>query len=528
MISDARREAPRDSLDCDLCIVGAGAAGITLALELAGSNLSICVLEAGGLDYDATLQPMLAGETGDSGYPSLHTARVAGLGGSMRIWAGWCRPLDGIDFEQREAIPHSGWPFGLDELRPYYVLAHEKLQLGPFDYDPAAWEQQSGSQRLPLPENDARSILFRRSPLNFGVSQRAALRASENVRLLTHANVLGLTFSPNGKAVHAVEAATLNDKRFEVRARAVVVAAGGIESARLLLLSAERAGGCGNERDLVGRYFTEHGYEDLAIYVPADARSLRFYFPETVAGKDRSQTVRGGFAPSAARMRRDGLLNCGMFFRPAHEAHAVFENPRVQAALELWDMLRSRAVPDRRFAKALYAAGAPHALLLALWRRLGAHGAPFAKLRLRSLFECAPDPSNRVILGDARDSLGRRVAKVQWRMRELDLRSVARTQGVLDASLRSAGLGQLQVRRLGDDGERGVTPGKHHLCTTRMHRDPTQGVADASSKVHGIDNLFVTGGSAFTTGGFANPTLTVVALALRLAAHLDRHLRRPH
>jgi choline dehydrogenase-like flavoprotein len=313
-----------------------------------------------------------------------------------------------------------------------------------------------------------------------------------------------------------------------VRSRAVVVAAGGIESARLLLLSAERAGGCGNEKDLVGRYFTEHGYEDLAIYAPADPRSLRFYFPNTVAADDRSQTVRGGFAPSAARMRRDGLLNCAMFFRPAHEAHEVFENPRVQAALELWDMLRSRAVPDGRFRKGLYAAGAPHALLLAMWRRFGARGEPLAGLRLRSLFECAADPSNRVILGDTRDSLGRRVAKVQWQMRELDLRSVARARGVLDESLRKAGLGHLQSRGLGHDGARGVTPGKHHLGTTRMHRDPTQGVVDANSKVHGVDNLFVTGGSVFTTGGFANPTLTVVALALRLAAHLDRQLRSAH
>ncbi len=524
MIIDARRDPPREALDCDVCIVGGGPAGITLALELAGSSFSICVLEAGGCNYDPALQSMLSGETGDSDYPALRTARVAGLGGSMQIWAGWCRPLDTIDFEHRETIPHTGWPFGLDELRPYYIRAHEHLQLGPFDYDPAAWESQSGTLRLPLAEDDVSSILFRRSPSNLGVSRRAVLDSSGNVRVLTHANALILKFSPDHKAVNSVEVATLNGKKFEVRARAVIVAAGGIESARLLLLSSEHARGCSNERDLVGRYFTEHGYEDLMIYTPADDRSLRFYFPETLAANGRSQTVRGAFALSAARMRRDGLLNCAMYFRPAHEAHEVFENPRVQAALELWDMLRARAVPDGRLAKALYAAGAPRALLLALWHRLRGRGERVAKLRLRSLFECAPDPSNRVVLGDARDSFGRRVAKVQWQMRELDLLSAARVRGVLDVSLRAAGLGHLQPGRLGDDGEFTVMPAKHHLGTTRMHRDPTKGVADGNAKVHGIDNLFVTGGSAFPTGGFANPTLTVVALAVRLAAHLNRLL----
>jgi choline dehydrogenase-like flavoprotein len=529
MIVDARQGSERASLDCDLCIVGAGAAGLTLALQLGRSRLSICVLEAGGLDYDGTPQSMLAGETGESDYPPLHTARVAGLGGSMRVWAGWCRPLDEIDFEQREAIPHSGWPFGLDEMKPYYAQAHEKLDLGPFDYDPAAWEKISGTQRLPLAGEDLSSVLFRQCPLNLGVSLRAALGRLQNVRVLLHANVMRLSFSQDGKAVRAIEVATLNGKRFDVRPRTVVLAAGGIETARLLLLSAEGSRGPGNENGLVGRYFTEHGYDNSALYVPADSRrSLHFYFAKAVAGNDKRHVVRGGFAPAAARMRREGLLNCGTYFRPAYEAHPAFEDPRVQAALELWDMLRSRAVPDRRLAKAIYAASAPHSLLLALWCRFSDRGETIARLPVCSLFECAPDPDNRIVLGATRDALGRRVARVQWRMRDLDLRSVARTHELLDASLRSAGLGRLQLRASVHDAGWPRAPGKHHLGTTRMHRDPAKGVVDANARVHGVDNLFISGGSVFTTGGFANPTLTVVALALRLAAHLHRHLNRLH
>jgi choline dehydrogenase-like flavoprotein/predicted AlkP superfamily phosphohydrolase/phosphomutase len=526
VILDARRDTPGDCC-CDVCIVGAGVAGLTLAIELAASQLSVCVLEAGGLKRGEVPQSMLAGEVADGGYPTLHTVRVAGVGGSTNVWAGWCRPLDAIDFEQRAAVPHSGWPFGPEELTPYYARAHAKLDLGPFEYDAACWENVSGAQRLPLPATEIAAVLFRQCKLNIGASHSAAVARSPRVRLLLNANVMRLRFSANGTAVTSVEAATLNGKTFVVHPRVVVVAAGGIESARLLLLSAEASGGCGNENGLVGRYFTEHGYDDSAVFLPADSgRSLKFYFPLTAGGTDAAETVRGAFALSAARLRRDGLLNSVMFFRPAHEAHPVFQNPRVQAALELWDMLRSRAVPDRRLAQACYAAGAPHAILHALWRRYRDRGEMPTRLRVRTLFECAPDPDNRITLGRVRDRLGRPVAKVHWRMRDLDLVSVSRAHELLDAALRSTRLGHLRLQGGGGAGRPPPTPGKHHLGTTRMHRDPARGVVDANSKVHGKDNLFVTGGSVFTTGGFANPTLTVVALTLRLAAHLERIVPR--
>jgi len=527
MIIDARQLAQGASLDCDLCIVGAGAAGITLALQLGTSRFTICVIESGGLDYDSIPHSMLVGESEDSGYPPLHTVRIAGLGGSTQIWGGWCRPLDEIDFEQRETLPHSGWPFGLDEMKPYYALAHEKLDLGRYDYNPDTWEHLTGGRRLPAAGEDLCTVLFRQSPVKFGVTHRAALGRLGKVRVLLNANVMRLNFSADDRLVKTVDVATLNFKKFEVRPRVVILAAGGIENARLLLLSSEQTLGPGNQKGLVGRYFTEHGYADSAIYLPADTRrSLGFYVTKTFVDGGTRRVVRAAFAPAASAMRREGLLNCAMFFRPGYEADPVFEDPRVQAALELWDMLRSRAVPDRRLAKAFYAASAPHALMLALWRRLSDRAEARVRWRVRSLFECAPDFDNLVVLGATRDALGRRVARVKWRMLDADLRSVARAHELLDAGLRCAGLGHLQLLRsnLGE-WQKAKEAGKHHLGTTRMHRDPSKGVVDENGKVHGTENLFVTGGSVFPTGGFANPTLTVVALTLRLAVHLGQQWR---
>jgi choline dehydrogenase-like flavoprotein len=523
MIIDARQGAIPSEIECDLCIVGGGAAGLTVAHELADTRLSICLLECGGLRMAPRVQSLLAGETGESPYPALHTVRVAALGGSMHVWAGWCRPLDPVDFEARPGVPHSGWPFGFDELLPHYQRAHALLGLGPFDYDPSAWGRASGGTPLPLHDRGFRNILFRRAPVNFGASMRPKLARSGRLQLLMHLHALQLRFSASGRSVEAAEAATLNGRRCKVRARAFVLAAGGIETARLLLLSSGAACGPANPHAVVGRYFMEHGYDSGRLLVPGESRvSLRFYDALRVSRGSAGLIARGAFAPNAETLRQENLLNCALTLRPAHEADNVFADPRVRAGLEFWDMLRRRAAPDRPWRKAAYAMTAPPALLRALWQRVNPRASAGATRLLLCMFECAPDADNRVELGSALDEFGHPVARLNWRLREPEVRSVARSYDLFDRGLRSTGAGRLESRPDARPIAREYkgTVGEHHLGTTRMHRDPRQGVVDENARVHGLDNLFIAGGSLFPTAGFANPTLTVVALSARLAAHL--------
>jgi choline dehydrogenase-like flavoprotein len=524
MIVDARTLAD-GPIECDVCIVGGGAAGISLAVELADTPMRVCMLESGGLEPEAAAQALLRGTLVGSPYPELHETRLAALGGSTAVWAGWCRPLDPIDFEAREWIPGSGWPFAAGELLPFYARAHALCGLGPFDYDPSSWAARTGVEPLRLESVEFEPRMFHISPLAFGAHYRPILARMRNVTAVLHATALHLDTDRDGKYVESVRVASAARRDFAVRARIFVLAAGGIENPRLLLLSGQSPErGVGNANGLVGRYFMEHGFINAGMYVGGAPESLAFHFPMKIRLESRDLTVRGAFAPSPGLSSRERLLGGAIFLHPAYEAHAVFDTPEVKAMLEIWDKLRGRAVPGGYARRAARALRAPWRAAHALGRRAFVRRAR-GRWRTRAIFECAPQRDNRVVLSPERDALGRPRARVPWRPADRDLASVERVHALLDAALRRTGLGRFECR-LADDAEwrAAVEGGKHHMGTTRMHRDPAHGVVDADCRVHGVDNLYVAGSSVFPTGGFANPTLTIVALAVRLAAHLRGRL----
>jgi choline dehydrogenase-like flavoprotein len=523
MIIDARSLPAGQRVECDLCIVGGGAAGISLALELADTPLSIYLLESGGLRHERDVQALLEGEFVGGPYPELHETRLAALGGATALWAGYCRPLDAIDFEARDWIADSGWPFGPEELEPYYRRAHALCALGPFDYDVENWETLTSSKGLPLPGPEITAAIFHISPLSFGPHYRAALERMRNVTTVLHATALRLDADRDGNRVERVRAASPGGPNLEVTARKFVLAAGGIENARLLLLSGDSPERCiGNERGLVGRYFMEHGFANAGSYVAGDqVQSMALHFPTMVRLDDRDCMVRSGFTIGSAQMRSERLRNGAVFFHPAYESHPVFDTPEVTAMLEIWEKLRGRAVPGGGVKRLKRALRAPARVAYAASRRLFVRPGRERSWRTRALFESAPRRDNRVTLSDERDVLGRPRARVHWRPDETDMHSVKRMHQLLDHALRRARLGRFDCRLTDDESwVNAVEAGKHHMGATRMHTDAAHGVVDADCRVHGVHNLYVAGSSVFPTGGFANPTLTIVALAARLANHL--------
>ena len=509
----SRRSRSEDvDVDVDLCIIGAGPAGLTIARELDGSGMSVCLLESGGEDVDRLVQRQNRGRNTGYPLPPPHRTRTRAVGGTLRHpevgCDGWAvRPLDPIDFERRPGLP--GWPFRHDHLSAYYSRAYEASG---FTTDGA--ERPGGpddSSPLPLDETDAETAFFRYIPATFhhGWTQ---LRRSENVQLFPHCRVVDLAVGAADRRIDRVVARRADGSRIVVRARRVVLATGGIENARMLL-AAGGGRGLGNEHDLVGRYFAER-LAPHAGHIVAAPPTLVEDTP-LYRVHDSSQGKICGILRLRDEVQRENqLLNSAFFLLPGSVSITT------DAVRSLGDL--RRAVTRRPVIDHL---GTHLGNLLRGGRDLTDYvssrvrGGPQV-LIVRAQAEQTPNPDSRVLLDQRRDDVGMPLARVDWRIDESDWTSLRASLELLDNALQSRGIGRIEGMP-GDTATRPLVEGNHHhMGTTRMHADPRQGVVDADCRVHSVPNLYVAGCSVFPTYGSSNPTLTVVALALRLADHL--------
>ena len=557
MIIDSRTIEADNTIRADVCIVGAGPAGIALAREWSGSGFRVAVLESGGLEPDEATLALSKGESVGLPYDRLDDARFRAFGGASNTWAldiGYgglgarLRAMDPIDFEQREWVPHSGWPFDRAHLEPYYERAHRFFKVGPADYDVAFWEDPLERPRLPFKGNRVESTVFQFARSDVLLDHhRNELFHSDNVTVYLYASVTRFHTDESGQRVdrarvaclaggdfvlmpfdaglQRVRVATLPESRFWVEAKQFVVAAGGTENARLLLVSNDvHKNGLGNSHDLVGRYFMEHQHMWSGRFIPATpeiAARTKLYGIHYV----NDVPVMAKLALSEEVLRRERLLNYCVSILPI-DRPAIPEG--VHSLFRLKRALEERKAPRRlgRHVRNIVTGFGD----IASKGYAKATGRPRDKLpterifRLDNMAEQAPNPDSRVTLSGQRDALGMPRVRLEWRVMAEDMLSMARSQEIIDEELRRAGLGRLQIDLDSDTPPPGLKGGWHHMGTTRMHLDPKQGVVDENCRVHGLANLYVTGSSVFPTAGYANPTLTIAALAIRLADHLPTQL----
>lgn len=509
MHTDARTLDNGSLIEGDLCIIGAGAAGISLAREWIGSPRRVILLEGGGFNVEAQMQALYEGKSIERPYYPLQSVALHYFGGTTGHWAGFCAPFDPIDFEAREWVAHSGWPFAREHLDAFYARAQPILELGPYDYAAASYEKQDPEvRRLPIDETVFYPKMWQFSaPTRMGTVYREPIVNANNVHLYTYAKVVEIVPNEGVTAIEHLRARTIDGKEHRVRARHYVVACGGIHSARLLLASSTRAArGLGNDRDLVGRYFMEH-FELLAGQA---------VFETTHPFKMYAYPGRGGKGSRAELALAADL----------QRTHRILNGTASLQAGALTGQERSRFVTFSADAEvnvkqqeALAARGAAR----------GPAGAPPPQTfyRLFTRQEQEPNPESRVVLSGEKDAMGMPRANLHWRFTPLDKRSIRVFYELLGREFGRAGLGRVQLMEWLLDGSDDTWPdhlsgGWHNMGTTRMHQDPAQGVVDADCKVHGLANLFVAGASVYPTGGAANPTLTLVALALRLSDHLAK------
>jgi choline dehydrogenase-like flavoprotein len=524
VLVDARTVPDGKIIETDVCIVGAGAAGITVARELVGQPFRVCVLESGGFEADPDTQGLARGDSVGVPYFPLIAARLRYFGGTTNHWDGWCRPLDPLDFEVRDWVPHSGWPFDHRHLAPFYARAQPICQLGAATYELEDWKSDA-LPLLPFAGDRVTSVIFQHSaPTRFGARYRGALVAANNVSLYLNANAVELETDRNGGTVRLLRAACLTGNRFAIAARRYVVATGGIENARLLLASTKvEPGGVGNRHDLVGRFFMEHPHLESGYLLPSSPEvPVRGY--SYLPLRINTARVSALVTLTPETLRREKLVGFSAVLLPRSRSEistGVASFRVIRRALRQWTL-------PEDFVKHLgnVISDIDDVAAVAYEKAWSRSGVPGALASLYNRMEQAPNPDSRVTLSEERDPFGKPLARLDWRLSELDKRSIRRAHEIFGEEVGRAGIGRFHI-------DVDATPnwpplligGFHHMGTTRMHTDPRRGVVDANAQVHGVSNLFLAGSSVFPTSGYTGPTLTIVALALRLADHLKRLMR---
>jgi choline dehydrogenase-like flavoprotein len=490
----------------DVCIAGAGPAGITLARRLAGQGARVALMEAGGLEISLDSQECYEGEIVGQEYFPLDITRLRYFGGSSNHRAGWCRELPASDFAPRPGDPWSGWPITKADLDPYQAAADAILDLPPaadypeFDVVQAADRFRGKHMRHSGPAT------------RFGQKFRSEIVASERISLALGANLVDLRLDAAGAVAAAVfRSYEPGSPELAVRARLFALALGGLENPRALLnANSQRPAGLGNEHDLVGRFFCEHPHYvlgEVLLEAPlAEAISL---------------------IPSAALRAEEGVLNFALVVLPQRMEEPLLLHKEiirsVPCALDFTERLAEEVL-----GRPLYCEGRGVGGYLRRRRERAAILAdPRSELLIRS--EQALNPASRVRLAAARDRFGLPRIALDWRLSAIDTRTMQVAAAAFGAHAAEQGIGRLRLADWLRAGEPQVPPfpeeetgGHHHLCTTRMADDPRRGVVDRNGRVHGIPNLYLAGSSTFATAGWVNPTYTIVQLALRLGDHLGR------
>jgi choline dehydrogenase-like flavoprotein len=513
---DARRIPDGTRFECAVCVIGAGAAGLTIARALAGSEASVLVLESGGLEPEAETEAL--NTLSVVGHPyAAEGSRLRYFGGSTNHWGGHCVPLPSSAFERRDWIAHSGWPFGLEVLEPYYARAHEVLEIGPYDYRPEPVARRLGLDLLPLESETVATVLSRYHRQRFGPRYGPELDEASNVSVLLYATVTEITLDHDRRTVRGVTVRTLAGNTLEVTASVFVLATGGIENARILLLNHDQiAGGLGNQNDLVGRFFMEHIWCESGMILPLDQDAARFRLYAEEIPFEGDYAVRCHLALPDAQTRALRIAGYRVELQIGRSYAwypAVRSLDRLDLAVGRFELER---ITTRDILTILEDLGP---VLSSLWDQ---SDAPLV-YGFSNFVEQVPNPESRVRLAKARDALGQNRAELDWRPTRQDEDGIRLAQALIAREVGRSGLGRMLVTSSepGDTILPDAGWGNHHMGTTRMHADPKQGVVDTDCRVHSIGNLFVAGSSVFPTSGYANPTLTIVALALRLADHLQ-------
>jgi choline dehydrogenase-like flavoprotein len=511
MHTDARHLPDNTHIAADICIVGTGPAGMSIAMDWNATPYKVVLLEGGGFEYDDQMQDLYAGPTTGQHYYPLKSTRLHYFGGTSNHWAGFCSTFDEIDFEKRDWVPHSGWPIKRSDIDPYYEKAQNVLDLGPYRYDAAWWQDKDPSLKPLLPDNPVvwNKVWQFSPPTRLGQKYGDALKKSKNIHLYTYAHVTEIAASENAKTIDRLTIRNFAGKTHTVKAKMYILACNTIQNARLLLAACPQTPrGLGNDNDLVGRFFMEHlEIQSAFLHLPAPD-PLKLYMFQA-----NGTHMRCELAIHPEMQKKFRMLNGTCSFFPWELAK------NMTPAIKMWSSDDPRKNEDS---------------MKRMWtsheNSMAAKTDGFKVFELKTRVEQAPNPDSRITLSSDMDALGMRRAQLHWELTPFEKYSTRTLYELIGRQVGQAAVGRIQLMDYLWDPEDKTWPdftggGWHHMGTTRMSDDPTTGVVNPNNKVHGVSNLYIAGASCFVTAASANPTLTITALSLRLSEYLKKTIR---
>ena len=542
MLHDSRTISKGKVIETDLCIIGAGVAGITIACEFDSKPFRVALLESGGLNYDSLTQSLYKGEVIGKDYYALDASRLRFFGGTSNHWGGNCREFGETDFLERKWVPNSGWPISKEELLEYYKRALKYCKLDARGFLAESWEEKN-LKKLELSES-VNTFITQFAPktigsqnfeaLNFGKAYLDQLKISNNISLFLFANVVDILPNESNSRIGRIRISCIKGGSFFLSAKYFILATGGIENARLLLQSKSKyKNGLGNQNDLVGRYFMEHLSVKAGLFFPLDQDLAQLDMYEVpsrrISPQSKFQIRTKGYLKFAPKiLEKEKMLNVTaqmsrLYLPPSHESEsykslkAIIGDVRhgVMPRDFLWH-LKNVMVGFDDSAKGLY------------WKYVSSDK-PINLYAIHFQCEQAPNPDSRITLSREKDILGMNKVKLDWRVTDIDFHTIRKAAMQIALELGRSGIGRLMIDLPESDSEiNGLIGGDwHHMGTTRMHKDPQKGVVDQNCRVHGLQNFFVMGSSVFPTGGHSVPTFTITALSIRLADYIKKQFMAP-
>jgi len=521
MLVDSSDFKSQQNIEADICIMGGGVAGIVLANELKENFANIVILESGGEEYQQNIQELYAPAKEPSIYPSPLHSRLRYLGGASNHWSNNTSPLDRIDFEKRDWIENSGWPINYDEVTPFYEKAAVYCQTGTDGYSADYWVHKLA---LINPYKNSRFTEIGMAkaslpPTRFYASHGDKINNHKNITIYKHANVTDILYSQQTKDIEQVTFNSYTNLEHKVSAKQFIMCFGGIENARMLLhFNQKYENKLGNEFDNVGRYFMDHptlraanlyskdqSFESLSKYEQERFILAFFQLKESALREHETTNLRLPLDRASEYVLSDGISS----FHILKDNLSNFELPNdfgkhvSNFVLDI-DMVME-AVARKSFDTKIFDSADD-----------------FSGYQIPLMMEQTPHRDNRIKLGNAKDKFGIAKVEIEWELKNEDRTRLWKSLELFakDTGMLSLGRVRLLKERSSRMFSDQIGFGHHHMGTTRMANSPEQGVVDSDQKVFGTNNFYIAGCSVFPTGGHVPPTLTIVALTLRLAEKL--------